>query len=101
MLPVNDQPIPDPITLRVKHLVALNGLRQRDLLAPLHLSQGSLGNKYTLRTGWTVNDLLNLADLFGVSLDYLVGREPMESAVPLRNRIPVAGAGLEPAASRL
>ena len=108
------------ISYRVNHLMFINGrVSGRAVALAIGISHTSFNNKLG-GSRWTAQDLIRLSDLFQVSLDYLVGREPLESAVPKNQETPaasatgvstglitppgdslVAEAGLDPATSRL
>ena len=101
---------PSNVTLRVSHLLLLNRMSKRVLAARMGLTEQSIGNRLAERRAWTVDDIAAMADVFAVSTDYLFGREPMDSAKPVNAAGPaliqtgptsVAGAGLDPATSRL
>ena len=101
---------PSTVTLRVSHLLLLNRISKRKLASQMGLTEQSVGNRLAERRAWTVDDIATMADIFGVSTDYLFGREPMDSAKPVNAVGPaamqsgptlVAGAGLDPATSRL
>ena len=61
-------------TTRVRYLREKNFLKQTDMAAILHLSLTGYRNYEIGERKPTLNILLDLAEYFGVSLDYLTGR---------------------------
>lgn len=55
-------------------------LTQAELSAKIHVSQGSISQWETGATCPDVKTLIQLADLYGISLDSLVGRERPDDA---------------------
>ena len=78
------------------------------------LSGGSVASKKTGVARWNLEEVFRLAEMFGVSSAYMVGEEPLESAMGVNAKTVeasstvftsgpslVAGAGYAPATSRL
>ena len=72
----------------------------------------SPAGKISGRTAWNLDELRELATIFEVTTDYLIGNESIESAEPTKAKVPtppvtstgetgttVAGTGFEPATS--
>ena len=111
-IPQIDAARTDVVSTRVNYLQFINGrMSQRSLALRLGTPPASLSNKITGRTAWNLDELFSLCDIFAVSADYLLGREPIESARPVNAEGPasietgpsgvVAGAGFEPTTSGL
>ncbi|MDF7663312.1 XRE family transcriptional regulator [Bifidobacterium sp. ESL0763] len=64
----------------VKSQLAFHGLRQQDLAAALKIALATLSNKLTGKIRFSADELSTMTDLFNVSTDALLGREPMEVA---------------------
>ncbi len=101
----------DNVSQRVNHLRFINRLSQKQLALRLGLKPATFSQKINGGTRWNLEEIIELTDTFGVSFDYLIGREPIESAMPHNEKTPseegvsvvtpVAEAGLDPATSRL
>ena len=68
---------------RIRELRKSRGLNQTELGKQLHISQAMVSEYESGQTPMT-NDLLNrMADFFGVSIDYIIGRDtaPQQTAV--------------------
>ncbi|MEW6306162.1 MAG: S24 family peptidase [Verrucomicrobiota bacterium] len=65
---------------RLKYLRELRGFSQADLATSLGLSVGSVGNWEAMFNMPTTRRLKLVAEKMGVSVDYLLGREPIEKA---------------------
>lgn len=65
---------------RLKQLRLEKGLKQIELSKKLNISQGALSGWETGRYDIGNSDLVRLADYFGVTTDYLLGRESATSA---------------------
>ncbi|TYL51226.1 helix-turn-helix domain-containing protein [Agromyces mariniharenae] len=99
------------VALRVNHLLFLNRMSQRELAMRLGTKPTTVNSKMNRSNRWNLDEILHLAEIFGVSTDYLLGRAPIESAVPVNTKRPaseetgrsdlVAGAGFEPTTSGL
>ena len=61
--------------LRLKELRALNKLTQADVAAHLHIARESYSRYESGEREMTYNALIDLAELFTVSIDYLLGRQ--------------------------
>lgn len=74
---------------RIRALRAQNGIKQADLAKALRVSQAALSGYETGKFQADISTYIEMANFFGVSLDYLLGKpEPSQSgAVP----IPVLG----------
>lgn len=74
---------------RIRALRAQNGIRQADLAKALRVSQAALSGYETGKFQADISTYIEMANFFGVSLDYLLGKpEPSQSgAVP----VPVLG----------
>lgn len=59
---------------RIKALMTESGLTQKQLADHLSQSSQSVCDKLHKRGSWTARDYAALADLFNVSVDYLMGR---------------------------
>ena len=102
----------DIVSQRINHLLFINGHTTRKRLAfRMGVPVPTIGSKMVGRTRWNVDEVDELAKIFGVSLSYMFGYEPIETAEPLEHEIPafketgisrvVAGAGFEPTTSGL
>lgn len=60
--------------LRIRELRLENGISQKELAAKFSMSQGNLCDWEKGRTEPNIGTLIAMADFFGVSVDYLVGR---------------------------
>ena len=60
--------------LRIRELRLENGISQKELAEKFSMSQGNLCDWEKGRSEPDVSSLVALADFFGVSVDYLVGR---------------------------
>ena len=92
-------PLDQQISYRVNHLMFLNGrVSGRAIAMAIGISHTSFNNKLG-GSRWTAEDLIRLSDYFGVSVDYLIGRLPLESASPVQQKTPaeagVSGPGEE------
>ncbi|QLL77746.1 helix-turn-helix domain-containing protein [Ligilactobacillus saerimneri] len=68
---------------RIRELRKNKGLRQAELASLLHVSQQAVGSWETGRTAPGADTLNELADYFGVTTDYLLGRpEEKKETVP-------------------
>lgn len=74
--------------LRIKEARKAKGLTQVEVAQIIGISQNGYSNWETGRNRIDMNSLQKLADLFGVSIDYLLGKnEPSTSGI----KIPVLG----------
>lgn len=70
------------ISQRVNHLLFINRLTRRRAADELGISHSAFNTKINGGSSWRAEELVNLTDRFGVSFDFLVGRVPIEYAVP-------------------
>ena len=100
------------VSQRVNHLLFINGMKtKRSLALRMGLQAVNLNNKIAGTVRWSLDELLELGEIFEVSSNYLLGKEPIESAVPVKASVPasretgtdemVAGTGFEPVTSGL
>ena len=64
----------------IKSLIKLRNVKQRDVAEGIGISEQQLCNKLHGRNNYTYRDIVRLADYFDVSVDSLLGREPLEVA---------------------
>ena len=64
---------------RIKDLREDRDLRQSDLAIATGIDQRTISNYETGKTNPDSDALIKLADFFGVSIDYLVGRKSFDS----------------------
>ena len=65
---------------RVATLLASNGMSQVELAQSLGQSNASISRKISGELKFSSTDYLTMADLFHVSVDVLMGRQPLEVA---------------------
>ena len=65
---------------RVATLLASNGMSQAELAQNLGQSNASISRKISGELKFSSTDYLTMADLFHVSVDVLMGRQPLEVA---------------------
>ncbi|QHJ75953.1 MAG: Cro/C1-type helix-turn-helix domain protein [Bacteriophage sp.] len=66
--------------LRLNSLYSRPGPTNRaELATAMSVSPSLISQKFNGRTGFTLDDILTLADLFHISVDELLGREPIEA----------------------
>lgn len=65
---------------RVATLLASNGMSQAELAQSLGQSNSSISRKISGELKFSSTDYLTMADLFHVSVDVLMGRQPLEVA---------------------
>ena len=70
------------ISQRVNHLLFIHRLTRRKAADELGISHSAFNTKINGASSWRAEELVNLTDRFGVSFDFLVGRVPIEYAVP-------------------
>ena len=70
------------ISQRVNHLLFIHRLTRRKAADELGISHSAFNTKINGGSSWRAEELVNLTDRFGVSFDFLVGRVPIEYAVP-------------------
>lgn len=66
------------VTANVRYLLQQNRVTQRDLAAALGMHEQTVSNKMCGTRPFTLCDLTRIADFFDVSVDALLGREPLE-----------------------
>ena len=66
----------------IRNLREDNDYRQREIAAVLNVSQNTYSQYENGVIEWTADNLVKLADFYGVSVDYLLGR----TGVPYVNR---------------
>lgn len=59
----------------LKELIRESGKTQREIAKLLYVSEGTMSNYVNDKTRPTPEMCVELSDIFGVSLDYLLGRE--------------------------
>ncbi len=69
--------------IRLYELRAEKGLSQRDMAKELRVSQATYNNWENEKTQPSIEQLIALAEFFGVSVDYLIGRSGEEFVTPL------------------
>ncbi|OZG62671.1 transcriptional regulator [Bifidobacterium lemurum] len=57
-----------------------NNVSRAELARELHITRSAMSQKMTGRTVFTLHQIRKIADYFGVSVDSLLGREPLEVA---------------------
>ncbi|WP_439565962.1 helix-turn-helix domain-containing protein [Microcella sp.] len=78
---------------RVNHLMFINGrMTQRRLAGLIGVAAPTVAVKMTGRNRWSLDDLVSLCEVFGVSPNYMLGLEPIESAAPQKSIAPAARA---------
>lgn len=82
--------------LRLKHLRKQNGLSQSDLACSFGVAQNTISNWENGKRTFDTKIANKIANFFGVSVDYLLGREdttdgPPEPSVPGSKWVPVLG----------
>ena len=65
---------------RIKDLREDHDMRQSDLANAVGIDQRTISNYETGKTNPDSEALIRIADFFGVSIDYLVGRIPVDYA---------------------
>ena len=71
------------ISQRVNHLLFINKLTRRRVAEDLGISHSAFNTKINGGSSWRADELVSLTDRFGVSFDFLFGRQPIEIAYPL------------------
>ena len=84
----------DHVSQRVNHLRFVNHWSQKEVALRLGMTPTSLSNKINGTSRWTLEEEAGLADTFQVSLEYMIGRLPLDSAIPATANKPALEAGL-------
>lgn len=74
------------ISQRVNHLLFINKLTRRKAADELGISHSAFNTKINGNSSWRADELVSLTDRFGVSFDFLVGRQPIEFATPVEEQ---------------
>lgn len=81
--------IDEVISQRVNHLLFINRLTRRRAAEELEISHSAFNTKINGGSSWRAEELAVLTERFGVSFDFLFGRQPIEYAAPLpENKTP-------------
>ncbi|QAB17636.1 XRE family transcriptional regulator [Leucobacter muris] len=86
--PKLSQSLQQIVSVRVNHLIFINGLQQKELALRLAMSASTLNNKIHGKGSWGLEDAIALGEIFEVSIDYLIGKAPIEAAVPTQQKAP-------------
>lgn len=70
------------ISQRVNHLLFIHKITRRRAADELGISSSAFNTKINGGSSWRADELVSLTDRFGVSFDFLVGRQPIEMAMP-------------------
>ena len=70
------------ISQRVNHLLFINRLTRRKAAEQLGISHSAFNTKINGGSSWRADEIVNLTDRFGVTFDFLIGRQPIELAAP-------------------
>lgn len=70
------------ISQRVNHLLFINRLTRRKAAEQLGISHSAFNTKINGGSTWRADEIVNLTDRFGVTFDFLIGRQPIELAAP-------------------
>lgn len=70
------------ISQRVNHLLFINKVTRRKAADELGISSSAFNTKVNGGSSWKADELVNITERFGVSFDFLVGRQPIEMAMP-------------------
>ncbi len=68
--------------MRLKELLSINNVRQKDVCAALGIYSSTMSQYVTGQREPDINTLIKLADYFGVSVDYLVEHDTAAGFVP-------------------
>lgn len=74
--------------LRIRELRVDCGLQQKQIAQDLHLSKQAYSNYELGQREPSIDMLLKLADYFGVTVDYLIGRDDKAQSEPLNKKSP-------------
>lgn len=80
--PQHDFSTDELISQRVNHLLFINRLTRRKAAGELGISQSAFNSKINGDSSWRADEIMQLTTRFGVSFDFLVGRQPIEMAAP-------------------
>lgn len=72
--------------IKLSELRNEKGLTQREIAKIFNVSQGTYNNWENGKTQPSIEQLVAIADFFGVSIDYLVGREREKTALSQARR---------------
>ena len=67
---------------RIRELRTAKGMNQTELAEELEISQGAMSNWETGRSEPDFRGLRRLSEIFGVSVDYIMGRTEERNAIP-------------------
>lgn len=65
---------------QIRKLMRDNHVTQRDLAHELGVSEQAISDKFHGRSNFTLRQIRQIADYFDMSVDSLLGREPLEVA---------------------
>lgn len=71
------------ISQRVNHLLFINRMTRRKAAGELGISHSAFNTKINGGSSWKADELASLTDHFGVSFDFLIGRQAIEMAAPI------------------
>ncbi len=80
------------ISQRVNHLLFINRLTRRKAAEQLGISHSAFNTKINGGSTWRADEIVNLTDRFGVTFDFLIGRQPIELAAPSEHPAPTSEA---------
>lgn len=105
VIPIPDRTPDSIVGGNVKYLMGDRGLEQSDLARRVGVDQSTLSLKLNGKRKWTVGELVQVSDIFGVSIDALARRRGLDPipgggsslhGVGTAIRRPVGRTGLEP-----
>lgn len=108
--PEFDISVYDQVSRRVGFLRLINKTSQKELAFRIGMHPAALSKKAKGGARWNLEDVIAISEVFDVTIDYLIGKQPIESAMPVRKKAPTAiavgaegvgRAGLEPATDGL
>lgn len=67
-------------TTAIDLLCRSNHVTRAELSRELHITRSAMSQKMTGKSAFTLRQIRQIADYFGVSVDSLLGREPLEVA---------------------
>lgn len=85
------------ISQRVNHLLFINKLTRRKAAEELGISHSAFNTKINGGSSWRADELAGLTDRFGVTFDFLFGRQPIEYAEPAERDSPRSTEASSPA----